>query len=195
VPIHHTSLNSVQKDSSNVPPSTIRAAAHAVAVREIASQKEQFRQFGIMADWDNNASTYRTLDHSYEMRQLRIFEQIVNNGLIHRRYRPVHYSPSSRSALAEAELVYMENHVSHSVYVTFVLDHPSVELVLKTTNIASFDPIQLLVWTTTPWTLAANMGIAVHSDMVYTLLRRMTDSSLTLIAQSRLKALLDILGP
>ncbi|KAJ3907454.1 tRNA synthetases class I-domain-containing protein [Lentinula edodes] len=137
---------------------------------------------------------YRTLDHSYEMRQLRIFEQIVNNGLIHRRYRPVHYSPSSRSALAEAELVYKENHVSHSVYVTFALDHPSAELVLKTTNIASFDPIQLLVWTTTPWTLAANMGIAVHSDMVYTLLRRMTDSSLTLIAQSRLKALLDILG-
>ncbi|KAJ4463961.1 tRNA synthetases class I-domain-containing protein [Lentinula edodes] len=195
LPIENKALKELGKDSSNVPPSTIRAAAHAVAVREIASQKEQFRQFGIMADWDDDASTYRTLDHSYEMRQLRIFEQMVNNGLIHRRYRPVHYSPSSRSALAEAELVYKENHVSHSVYVTFALDHPSAELVLKITNLSSFEPIQLLIWTTTPWTLTANMGIAVHSDMVYTLLRRMTDSSLTLIAQSRLEALQDILGP
>jgi isoleucyl-tRNA synthetase len=76
-------------------------------------------------------------------------------GLIYRHYRPVHYSPSSRSALAEAELVYKDDHVSHSVYVTFDLDlqstGTSVPLVKGETN------VQLLVWTTTPWTLTANM--------------------------------------
>lgn len=74
-------------------------------------------------------------------------------GLIYRHYRPVHYSPSSRSALAEAELVYKEDHVSHSVYVTFDLDLSS-----KPQLAHSFgDKLQLLVWTTTPWTLTANM--------------------------------------
>ncbi|KAE9386150.1 isoleucyl-tRNA synthetase [Gymnopus androsaceus JB14] len=191
LPIENKALQELKQDSANVPSSIIRATAHAVATREIASQKEQFRQFGIMADWDSNESTYRTLDHSYEMRQLRIFEQMVNNGLIHRRYRPVHYSPSSRSALAEAELVYKENHVSHSVFVAFDLDTQSVKSLLKD---AKPEPIQLLVWTTTPWTLTANMGIAVHPDLDYNLLRR-SDGSLAVIAQSRLEALQDVLGP
>ncbi|KAJ3799765.1 tRNA synthetases class I-domain-containing protein [Lentinula aff. detonsa] len=195
LPIENKALQELGKDSSHVLPSTIRTAAHAVAIREIASQKEQFRQFGIMADWDDDASTYRTLDHSYEMRQLRIFEQMVNNGLIHRRYRPVHYSPSSRSALAEAELVYKDNHVSHSVYATFPLDVSSAKTVLESAKLSLSEPIQLLVWTTTPWTLTANMGIAVHPEMTYTLIRRINDSSLSLVAQSRLEVLKDILGP
>ncbi|KIK70190.1 hypothetical protein GYMLUDRAFT_34677 [Collybiopsis luxurians FD-317 M1] len=196
LPIENKALQELGQDPSNVPPSTIRAAAHAVAAREITSQKEQFRQFGIMADWDSDESTYRTLDHEYEMRQLRIFEQMVNNGLIHRRYRPVHYSPSSRSALAEAELVYKDNHSSLSVYVTFGLDDHSSQTVLEGhTNLAFTEPVQLLIWTTTPWTLTANMGIAVHCDMTYTLLRRLDNDSLVIVAQSRLEALQDILGP
>ncbi|KAF9068914.1 isoleucyl-tRNA synthetase [Rhodocollybia butyracea] len=171
LPIENKALQELGKDSSTVSPSIIREAAHAVAIREIASQKEQFRNFGIMANWDSSESTYV--------------------GLIHRRYRPVHYSPSSRSALAEAELVYKDNHVSHSVYVAFDLDMRSAESLLKD---ATQTPIRLLVWTTTPWTLTANMGIAVNPDMTYVLLRRLDDSSLAVVAQSRLEALQDILG-
>ena len=79
-------------------------------------------------------------------------------GLIYRHYRPVHYSPSSRSALAEAELVYKDDHVSHSVYVTFDLDTKSHHSSVAFRNlVAGHTKIQLLVWTTTPWTLTANM--------------------------------------
>ncbi|KAF5390104.1 hypothetical protein D9757_003845 [Collybiopsis confluens] len=195
LPIENKALQELKQDLSAVPPSTIRAAARSVATREVASQKAQFRQFGIMADWDSDDTTYRTLDHSYEIRQLRIFETMVYNGLIHRRYRPVHYSPSSRSALAEAELVYKDNHSSNSVYVKFELDEHSSQKVLgKHTDVRKTENIQLIVWTTTPWTLTANMGIAVHNDMTYSLLRRAQDDSLILIAQSRLEALQDILG-
>lgn len=78
-------------------------------------------------------------------------------GLIYRQHKPVYYSPSSRSALAEAELVYQDNHVSHSAYVCFELDtqgtlKPTVESLVKDHKRA-----RLLVWTTTPWTLSANM--------------------------------------
>jgi isoleucyl-tRNA synthetase len=92
------------------------------------------------------------------MRQLRIFQKMVEKGQIYRQHRPVHYSPSSRTALAEAELEYTDNHVSHSVYVTFELDKGSVFAQSELEKLVSKAPnVQLLVWTTTPWTLSANM--------------------------------------
>ncbi|KAG6885563.1 hypothetical protein C0993_012806 [Termitomyces sp. T159_Od127] len=184
-----------KQDSSNTPAWTIREAAHATATREIASQKEQFQHFGIMADW-SDSSTYRTLDPAYELRQLRIFQRMVEKGLIYRHYRPVHYSPSSRSALAEAELVYKDDHVSHSVYVTFEVDKkvqinsPILQELVSTTP-----SVKLLVWTTTPWTLTANMGIAVNPDMTYSIIRCAGEGGYVgIIAQERVAPLADLLG-
>lgn len=94
-------------------------------------------------------------DRAYEMRQLRIFQKMVEKGQIYRQHRPVHYSPSSRTALAEAELEYSDNHVSRSVYVTFELDNFSNSGLQSLALPAS--RVRLLVWTTTPWTLSANM--------------------------------------
>lgn len=83
---------------------------------------------------------------------------MVEKGLIYRQHRPVHYSPSSRSALAEAELVYNEAHVSHSVYVSFQLDSASEHISDRLrTLLADKENVSMLVWTTTPWTLTANM--------------------------------------
>lgn len=80
------------------------------------------------------------------------------SDLVYRHYRPVHYSPSSCSALAEAELVYKDDHVSHSVYVTFDLDLQSYFSSVALQNlVVGQTKVQLLVWTTTPWTLTANM--------------------------------------
>lgn len=86
-------------------------------------------------------------------------------GLIYRHYRPVYYSPSSRSALAEAELVYKDDHVSHSVYATFDLDLHSHDSTAALRNlVAGQTKVQLLVWTTTPWTLTANMVRGLFHD-------------------------------
>ena len=87
----------------------------------------------------------------------------MGTGLIYRQHKPVYYSPSSRSALAEAELVYQDNHVSHSVYVCFEFDtqgalKPAVKLLAK-----DYKQVRLLVWTTTPWTLSANMVRAMNT--------------------------------
>lgn len=92
------------------------------------------------------------------MRQLRIFQKMVEKGLIYRHYRPVHYSPSSQSALAEAELVYKDDHVSHSVFVTFDIDRKAAFKNSTVQELVSTETqVQVLVWTTTPWTLTANM--------------------------------------
>lgn len=112
-------------------------------------------------------TVYILQDRHYEIRQLRIFQKMVANGLIYRQHRPVHYSPSSRSALAEAELEY-NDHVSESAYVVFDVDaeyrpsHPGLAQLLS-----KGVTLKLLVWTTTPWTLTANMSIAVHKKIDY----------------------------
>ncbi|KAF9254893.1 isoleucyl-tRNA synthetase [Marasmius fiardii PR-910] len=193
LPIENKSLQELGKDSINASPNTIRKAAYSTATREIASQKVQFKEFGIMADWDSDSSTYRTLDHRYEMRQLQIFRKMVEKGLIYRHYRPVHYSPSSRSALAEAELVYKDDHVSHSVYVTFELDKRILGQRLH--PLQGLEDSQLLVWTTTPWTLTANMGIAVNPDLTYAVLKIPDGDQKFITVKDRIEALNDILGP
>lgn len=79
-------------------------------------------------------------------------------GLIYRQHKPVYYSPSSRSALAEAELEYTERHVSHSVYVLFDIDkYSTIENEFLRNIVSTEKKVQLAVWTTTPWTLSANM--------------------------------------
>ena len=88
---------------------------------------------------------------------------MVEQGLIYRQHRPVHYSPSSQSALAESELEYNGAHVSHSVYVTFDIELPGLEVVPA----SSRPPVKLLVWTTTPWTLTANMVSGVFDVLQF----------------------------
>jgi isoleucyl-tRNA synthetase len=98
-------------------------------------------------------------DQGYMLRQLRVFQRMVGAGLIHRAYRPVHYSPSSRSALAEAELEY-EDLTSPSVYVAFAVSASADGLSTSVKDMmrrAEVDSVDVVAWTTTPWTLTANM--------------------------------------
>ncbi|KDQ60188.1 hypothetical protein JAAARDRAFT_598772 [Jaapia argillacea MUCL 33604] len=194
LPIENKVLQKLGKDQLSLSPKAIRVAAKEYAEQEVARQKEEFSQFGIMADWSKE-TTYRTMDHDYEMRQLHVFKKMVEAGLIYRNYRPVHYSPSSRSALAEAELTYKDDHLSHSVYVSFTVDIKSEGM----SNILRelFDghtQIHLLVWTTTPWTLTANMGIAVHSELDYSVLRQKKHGNLLIVGADRVLDLQEIIG-
>lgn len=163
------------------------------------------------------------------MRQLRIFQkmvekgqsfvssfQLVNScsGLIYRHYRPVHYSFSSRSALAEAELVYKDDHVSHSVYVTFCVDpRTNIENRNLRQLVSTASNVELLVWTTTPWTLTANMvrhavfvtrsfvtriqAIAVNPNLMYSIVKcnDVRPGKFLIVASERLVALSEIIGP
>ncbi|KAJ3519689.1 hypothetical protein NM688_g9264 [Phlebia brevispora] len=200
LPIENKVLKNIGKDVHEVPPMTIRKEAEAYAKDQVSSQQEQFKQLGVMAGWSTD-TTYRTLDHEYEIRQLTIFQEMVKRGMIYRHFRPVHYSPSSHSALAEAELEYKDNHVSHSVYVSFDLDlsrKDAMHTVLRNL-VESQTRVQLLVWTTTPWTLTANMAIAVNPEMKYTVMQdqQHPDAGVVIFATSRrhhLQEILDSMG-
>lgn len=161
-------------------PVAIRKIARDLASRTVIEQMEEFRSFGVMADWDNR---WTTMDPKYEVRQLQLFQNLVQKGLIYRKYKPVYWSPSSRTALAEAELEYNDQHVSHAAFVKFPI------LSGGGASIPGFDgsrPLSAVIWTTTPWTLPANEAIAVHRDFEYVLLQLGDDD--LIVAESCLEA-------
>lgn len=142
-------------------PVAVRNAARELALEAVEDQKRSFRKWGIMADWDN---AWKTMDKNFEIQQLNVFKKLVKNGLVYRRFKPVHWSLSSRTALAEAELEYNENHISTAVFAKYRLIL-SEELSLKLGPAAS--RLYAVIWTTTPWTLPANSAIGIGSNMDY----------------------------
>ncbi len=124
------------------------------AYEQIDSQRSQFKRIGVRGDWEN---PYVTLKPSYEARQIEVFGKMANKGYIYKGLKPVYWSPSSESSLAEAEIEYHDKK-SPSIYVSFpVTDGKGV----------LDEGTKLVIWTTTPWTIPANLGISVHADLDY----------------------------
>ncbi|TKX21109.1 isoleucine--tRNA ligase-like protein 1 [Elsinoe australis] len=174
------------KTSSALPkvdPLSIRAQARQLAQDTVKEQSESFQSWGIMGDWD---TPYLTMNKEFEIRQLGVFKEMVAKGLIYRQNKPVHWSPSSRTALAEAELEYDDNHKVTTAYIKF----PITKLPPILAQNGYVDPNRLtaLIWTTTPWTLPANTAIGVRSDIIYTLIE-LPDEGQLLVAKDRLEAL------
>lgn len=146
-------------------PQTIRKIASQLATETVQSQSKQFQSWGILAEW---GAPYLTMDKEYEFRQLEVFREMVRKGLIHRKFRPVYWSPSSKTALAEAELEYNDKHISKSVYFRVKLnDSPNLALrnLLQTSN------LYLNIWTTTPWTIPANKAVCINETMDYVVVK------------------------
>jgi isoleucyl-tRNA synthetase len=164
------------RDFTNIPPAEIRAAAERLALESVDGQRKTFEQLGIMADWagelaqtgDEGGGTYRTLDRSYVAAQLAILRQMVERGLVYGARRPTYYSPSSRTALAEAELKYVEDHVSESCWVRLAVPPAergdALSKVLSAAGENETVEVGLVIWTTTAWTLGSNMVRSATSD-------------------------------
>jgi len=138
----------------------IRSKCKEYAEKYVDIQRQEFKRLGVFGDWDN---PYKTIHPSYESSVIRYFKSFVEKGNIYRSKRPVFWCISCETALAEAEVEY-HNHISPSIYVKFLLlDTPDV---LKE---HSDKKINVLIWTTTPWTIPANLAIALHANFDYAL--------------------------
>lgn len=167
-------------------PLEIRRTARALATRTIEEQTAGFRSYGVAGDWSRR---WTTMDAAYEVAQLRVFRRMVQRGLIYRRFKPVYWSPASRTALAEAELEYRDDHVSTAAYVKFPVEPASASALLRAAGLAGdgdSERLYALIWTTTPWTLPANRAVAVHSQLDYHVVRLGAD--LLLMAATRYDA-------
>ncbi len=156
LPIEFKVTQELRRDAeraADTGPVALRRACEAYARKFVAIQRDQFKRLGVLGDWEH---PYLTLDPAYEAEELRLFATLVEKGFVYRGKKPVYWSIPCRTALAEAEVEYQQ-HVSPSIYVKFpVREHPGTFI---------------LIWTTTPWTLPANLAVAYHSAFSYALVR------------------------
>ena len=170
----------------------IRRECQKYAGKYVKLQTKQFQSLGIFGDFDN---PYLTLKPQYEQGILEIFAELVGNGLVYKQLKPIHWSVGCETALADAELEYKDI-VSASIFVNFPLEDESSARAVQTGLAQAGRQVCFMIWTTTPWTLAANLAVALHPSLEYVGLsyeyngRKFT----SIIAKRRLEAVLAAAG-
>lgn len=145
------------KKFNATPTAKIRELCNKFAVENIDLQREGFKRLGVLGDWDN---PYLTLYHEHDTADIEVFKAMFDKGMIYRGRKPVHWCKHCHTALAEAEIEYSDE-VSPSVFVRFeLIDVPEA---LRSAGV----PVDVVIWTTTPWTLPANAGVALLADADY----------------------------
>lgn len=153
LPIEQAVTNS-GVDRKSMSKAEFRTICEEYAKKQIATQMEGFKALNVIADWDHY---YATFQHELEARQVEVFAEMAKKGLIFKGMKPVYWSPSSESALAEAEIEYKDR-TDASIFVAFPITEGN--------NVVEKDDL-LVIWTTTPWTMPGNTAIAVGPDFNY----------------------------
>lgn len=157
LPIEHQLLKDLKITKAEVECVSFRKKANEYAMKYVGIQREEFKRLGIFGEWDD---PYLTLAPEYEYWILKSLAELNKKGYVYRRLKPVNWCFSCETALAEAEVEY-ENHTSPTVYVKFPVNNPDALGLPKERKLS------LLVWTTTPWTLLANVAVAANPDYDY----------------------------
>ena len=164
LPIEQQILKKIGGKIFEMPPAELRKMCAEYAQGFINRQREEFKRLGILGDWDK---PYVTFDKTFEVGILSCLLDLVKKGLVSKGYKAVHWDPVFRTALAEAEIEY-HPHESPSIYVKFPLVDWKKFDALKNLDV---DNASFVIWTTTPWTMPANLGVCLHPDYDYVALK------------------------
>lgn len=159
-----------------------RKKCRELANYSIERQKLQFKDFAIMTDFETR---YVTMDHEYEVKQLKVFTKLFETGLLSRQLKPVWWGCETQTALAEAELEYNPTHQSTAIYVNFPLtDSEFLKEIGGSTG--------LLIWTSTPWTIPANKAISINRDITYTTIRHKVTGDMVIVAETLVDSVISL---
>jgi len=159
LPVEHQLFKTLKLRKDQIDQVEFRKKARDYAMKYVKIQRDEFKRLGIFGKWDE---PYLTLTHEYESEILRAFAKLVKDGYIYKDLKPVNWCTTCETALAEAEVEY-EQHSSPSIYVKFRVKKSNRRL----PDHMEKGDAYLLIWTTTPWTLMANVACAVHPDLEY----------------------------
>jgi len=192
LPIEHQVEKTEGRVGAKLDARAFRAACRAYAARQVDLQRVDFERLGVLGDWPN---PYLTMAPGYEAAQLRAFAGIMANGHVYRGYRPVHWCIDCRSSLAEAEVEY-EDRTSPAIDVGYPVrdkDELAARFGLPPGTLTA---PEVVIWTTTPWTLPASRAVSVHPDYEYALIRARYGSKPRelIVAQALVPALADRAG-
>ena len=159
MPIEHKVMENLGSKSKTMSKVEIRQECKKYAEKYLNRQRDEFKRLGVLGNFEH---PYMTMDPTYELAIVKAFQQMLTEGYVTRRLRPIHWCPVCQTALAEAEVEYAD-HDSLAVTVAF----PARQLPAGVFPNTPLDHLSFLIWTTTPWTLPANLGISVHPDFEY----------------------------
>ncbi|CAG0938280.1 partial isoleucyl-tRNA synthetase, partial [Candidatus Brocadiaceae bacterium] len=193
LPIEHRVMQEVGEERKNLTKPEIRKKCKKYAEKFVKLQKAQFKALGVMGDWEY---PYLTFDPRYEAGIIEVFGKLVEKGYVYRSKKPVHWCPNElgQTTLAEAELDYREETKSPSIYVNFKFDDDIGNLFKGVDSKNSY----IMIWTTTPWTLPANVAIAVHPEHEYTAVRyrnpKKQKDEVAVLADKRIELVMSLVG-
>ncbi|MCB1023092.1 MAG: isoleucine--tRNA ligase [Acidobacteria bacterium] len=172
------------KNKNDLPVGTFRRICREHAAKALKDQTRDFQRIGVLGEWDN---PYLTMSHEYESETARLFGKYLERGYVYKGARPVYWCVHDQTALAEAEVEYAE-HTSPSIYVKFPLvsDPSQIDKALAGKEVF------VLIWTTTPWTIPANLGITVHPEFEYSAIE--TNGEVYILASELVKSLAETVG-
>jgi len=182
LPVEHQLFKKLKKRKGDIPQVEFRKKAHDYAMNFVDIQRDEFKRLGVFGRWDD---PYLTLNKRYEVGIIRSFARLVEKGYIYKGLKPVNFCYKCETALAEAEVEY-DDHTSPSVYVKFKLNGSSQ---LSALSSQLEDDLHILIWTTTPWTLLANVAVAVHPDSEYLLVK--TQKGYIILAKALLSQVIE----
>jgi len=197
LPIELAVLKSMKSsERQQLTPLDLRRKAASFALSQVDKQRDSFKRYGVMGEWEK---PYLTLDPEYEAAQIDILGKMLLKGHVYKGKKPVHWSPSSQTALAEAELEYPDGHVSKSIYASFKVTSPSDGLARLLPDGgggggSGGGDVGVAVWTTTPWTIPGNMAVAVNPELQYALVRRPDSDAVLIVAKDLVKEVSKALG-
>lgn len=165
LPIENAVLKDVKGGRASLTPVELRRRCKEFALANLTGQENNFKRLGVWGDW---ANPYITLDQRFEAAQIRVFGKMATSGFLYKGLKSVSWCPTCETALAEAEVEYAD-HNSHSIYVKFAVDDDSKASLPKFA--ASSQNVYFVIWTTTPWTLPGNLGVALNADFEYQFLK------------------------
>ena len=159
MPIEHAAIKELGLNRNELDPLTLRRKCHDFALQWVDIQREDFKRLGVLGDWEN---PYITLHHSFEAEQIRVFGTMANKGYIYKGKKTVYWCPHCETALAEAEIEYGEQKTP-----TIFVKMPLVKDNGQTPEAAKGKKAYMVIWTTTPWTMPANVAVALNPALEY----------------------------
>ena len=171
LPIENAVVKKVKGGRAALTPSGLRKMCREFAAKNLAGQEKEFRRLGVLGDWKN---PYVTIKPEFEAEQVRVFGEMYKKGYVYKGLKPVYWCPDCETALAEAEVEYAD-HTSNSIYVRFKFDKEDAQKAYEFANIQTDKDLYAVIWTTTPWTIPANLAISVNPHFDYSFVEKDND--------------------
>ncbi|MFS1524589.1 isoleucine--tRNA ligase [Microbulbifer sp. 2304DJ12-6] len=189
LPIEHRVEKKIGKAGTKVDTKTFRQKCRDYAAKQVEGQKKDFKRLGVLGDWEH---PYRTMDYQFEGDIIRALGRVVKNGHLARGFKPVYWSVVGASALAEAEVEYLDK-VSYSIDVCYpVTEETALAIADAAGGHAGDGPLSVVIWTTTPWTLPASQAVSVNAELEYVVVQ--TGEGRLLVAEALKEAVLARVG-